>query len=238
MITLLSGNLDMLYERLDDGKRRKMVQDIREYGRVLNDLIDNVLEISRIDSQRVSHEVRRVDLGHLAHQEAEKQLPLAQKKSQTLHVTGEENLCVQGNDSQLRQVISNLLNNAIKYTPVGGKITCEYRVHAGNGNLVGEWPGTEGLSPDRWAALRVADTGIGISQQDLPHLFERFYRVEAQGNVPGVGLGLSIAKELVGLHNGQIAVASRLGEGTVFAIYLRLLAEEQNDGQNLHDTGG
>ena len=238
VITLLSGNLDMLYERLDDGKRRKMVQDIREYGRVLNDLIDNVLEISRIDSQRVSHEVRRVDLGHLAHQEAEKQLPLAQKKSQTLHVTGEENLCVQGNDSQLRQVISNLLNNAIKYTPVGGKITCEYRVHAGNGNLVGEWPGTEGLSPDRWAALRVADTGIGISQQDLPHLFERFYRVEAQGNVPGVGLGLSIAKELVGLHNGQIAVASRLGEGTVFAIYLRLLAEEQNDGQNLHDTGG
>jgi signal transduction histidine kinase len=237
VLTLLSGNLDMLYDRLDDDRRRKMVKDIREYGRVLRDLIDNVLEISRIDNQRLSQEVGRVDLGHLTEEEAAKQLPLAEKKSQTLHVTGERGLEVEGNEGQLRQVIRNLLNNAIKYTPEGGTITCEYRAHAGNGHLVGEWPGAKGLAPGAWAALRVADTGIGINQEDLPHLFERFYRVETQGSIPGVGLGLSIAKELVELHSGQIAVDSKLGEGAVFAVYLRLLAKEQNDGQNPHDTG-
>ena len=76
-----------------------------------------------------------------------------------------------------------------------------------------------------WAALRVTDNGIGISQEDQPKLFERFSRVNAQGDIPGVGLGLSIAKELVELHCGRIAVSSTLGKGSVFAVYLPLSEE-------------
>jgi two-component system sensor histidine kinase BaeS len=133
-------------------------------------------------------------------------------------------VAVRGNEDQLRQVVRNLLNNAIKYTPVGGKITCEYCQYTANGRLAVEWPGADGLRPGSWAALRVADTGAGIGQQDLPHLFDRFSRAEPEGEVPGFGLGLSIAKELVELHEGRIAVASELGEGTVFAVYMPLAA--------------
>jgi signal transduction histidine kinase len=89
------------------------------------------------------------------------------------------------------------------------------------------WPGSLNLSPDhRWAALRVIDTGIGIDQKHLPHLFERFYRVEAEQNIRGTGLGLSIARKLVELHEGQIAVTSALARGSVFAIYLPLFEPE------------
>jgi signal transduction histidine kinase len=72
----------------------------------------------------------------------------------------------------------------------------------------------------------VVDTGIAIGPQDLPHVFERFYRVQSQGNIPGTGLGLSIARELVELHGGHIAATSTLGVGSIFAIYLPLLEEE------------
>ena len=68
----------------------------------------------------------------------------------------------------------------------------------------------------------MSDTGIGICQENLPKLFDRFYRVNEQGNIPGVGLGLSIAKELVELHDGRIAVVSTPGKGTTFTVYLPL----------------
>lgn len=88
------------------------------------------------------------------------------------------------------------------------------------------WPGGAELPAGRWAALRVVDTGIGIEAVDLPHLFERFYRVKDQGNIPGTGLGLSIAQELIELHGGQIAMHSVPGEGSTFAIYLPLAEKD------------
>jgi signal transduction histidine kinase len=117
------------------------------------------------------------------------------------------------------------VNNAIKYTPDGGEITCECRLGARDVHAEEEWPGIADLPAGRWAALRVVDTGIGIRRENLPKLFERFYRVNEQGNIPGVGLGLSIAEELVEFHGGRIGVASTLGEGTVFAVYLPLREE-------------
>jgi PAS domain S-box-containing protein len=222
VITLLADNLDTLYEHLDDDQRRKMIHDIQKHAQVLDNLIDGVLEASRLDSERVSLERQEVDLTQLAHREVQEQLPLAQQKSQTLRATGVEPLVVWGNSGQLRQVIRNLLNNAIKYTPNDGCITCECLAQTAGALAQAAWPGSGDLSPGRWAALRVIDTGLGIGQGDLPHLFERFYRVKAQGNIRGTGLGLSIAKELVELHNGRIAVASTLGKGSVFAFYLPL----------------
>lgn len=225
VLTLLSGNLDMFYHRWDEDKRRQTVRDIRGQARVLHELIESVLEISRIDNGRVSTDQQSVDLAAVAREEVEKQLPLAQQKSHTLQVTGIESLNVSGDKGQLHQVIRNLLNNAVKYTLDGGHITCECRVQSGNGLSDSEWPGAADLPPGRWGALRVVDTGIGVSQEHLPKLFERFYRVNEQGKAPGVGLGLSIAKELIELHDGHIAVSSTLGKGSVFAFYLPLSEE-------------
>jgi len=228
VIALVSGNLDRLYDRLADDKRRKMVRDIREHAQVLDDLIGDVLEISRIESGRISMERQAVDLAALARDEAEVQRPLAQRKAQVLHVTGAERLPIWANKDQVRQVIRNLLNNAIKYTPDRGQITCDCAALAsGSSRAAGTapWPDSAALPPGRWAALRVTDTGFGISPEDLLHVFERFYRVKTQGNIPGTGLGLSIVKELIEAHGGQIAVTSTPGEGSVFAVYLPLLEE-------------
>ncbi len=236
IITLLTGNLDTLFDRLDEKKRQKMIRDVREHTKVLNDLVNSVLEISRIDSRRISRQYQGVDLVALLCEEVESQLPLAQKKEQLLEVRGIEQLSVWGNDGQLRQVIRNLLNNAIKYTPPQGHIWCECQERrTGEQEMTDQqlsdiptlepWPGSAALPAGRWAALRVVDTGVGISPEELPHIFERFYRVQAQGSIPGTGLGLSIAQELIHLHEGQIAIASVPRQGSVVAFYLPLVEE-------------
>ncbi|MFL5802382.1 MAG: sensor histidine kinase [Roseiflexaceae bacterium] len=232
VITLLVGNLDTLYTGLDDDRRRAMIHDIRGQTRTLNELVESVLEIARIDGGRMATDRRPVDLARLVREETEKQQPLARTKGHLLDVVGVENMIVAGNDGQLRQVVRNLLNNAIKYTPDGGRIVWECRVYTGaeapptTPDAERIWPGQEALPPGRWAALRVCDTGIGIAQEDLPHVFERFYRATSEGNISGTGLGLSIAQEIAQAYDGRMAVASAIHEGSVFAIYLPLYGEE------------
>ena len=224
VLTLLADNMNTLYERLDDTRRHKMVRDIQKHTQILNDLIDDVLEISRLDSKRISMERQQVNLAELVRDEVERQLPLAQEKKQDCRAVGGQRLMVCGDKIQLQRVIRNLVNNAIKYTPDGGQITCEYTVYAPR---VADfaWPGGGDLSNKHWAALRVADTGIGIAHAHIPHLFERFYRVRTQSNVRGTGLGLAIARDLIELHAGHISVASTPGQGSVFAVYLPLPEE-------------
>ena len=154
-----------------------------------------------------------MNLAQLVHREIEKQQPLAEKKSQLLTVTAPESLPVWANAGQIGQIIRNLLDNAIKYTPEGGQIRCECLVEDGIQAEAG---------PGRWAVLRVSDSGIGVEAAHLPHIFERFYRVQTQGSIPGTGLGLSIARELVELHDGHLTVSSKPGQGTLFSVYLPL----------------
>ncbi len=209
-----------------------MIRDIRAQTRTLNELVESVLEIARIDSGQLRNDHRQVDLAQLVREETEKQLPLAQKKGHIAHVVGAEKLITTGHDGQLRQVVRNLLNNAIKYTPDGGRIVWEGRAYTSvaappaTPDIEQIWPGRAALPPGGWAAVCVRDTGIGIAQEELAHVFERFYRVTSQDNISGTGLGLSIAQELVQAHGGRIAAASNIHEGSVFAIYLPLAEEE------------
>ncbi len=232
VITLLSGNLDTLYERLDDEQRRAMIRDIRTHARALNELISDVLELSRIDSKTISLQQEPLNLARLVREEVEEQCPLAQSRSQVLGCSGPEELLVCGNRGQLRQVVRNLINNALKYTPEKGQIQCECAlcvvpIPADERELAADgWPGRAALADGQWAAVRVCDTGIGIHQDELHYLFERFYRVQTQTSIPGTGLGLSIAHDLVHMHGGQIAVASAPGQGSIFVFYLPLLEEE------------
>ena len=230
ILTLVVGNLDRLYDRLDDDKRREMVRSLRKQVTLLNDLVGDVLEMSRIDGGRISRERQRVDLALLVREETGKQEPLARRKSQTLRVGGLETLIVRGYEGQLRQVIRNLVNNAIKFTPNGGQITCECSAQVGAPTMGARG---EGLPPGRWAVLRLVDSGIGIEQEDIPHLFQRFFRVKTQGNIPGTGLGLAIARELVELNGGQITVASTPGEGSIFTAFLPL-PEEDHENERLN----
>jgi signal transduction histidine kinase len=116
-----------------------------------------------------------------------------------------------GDEVQLQQVFTNLVSNAIKFTPGGGKIHVGSVAHtAADGS--------------RWATVRVTDTGIGISSEEIEHVFTRFYRASnaMAGAVPGTGLGLAITKDIVGRHGGHIDVASKLGAGTTVTVTLPL----------------
>jgi len=226
VLLLASGNLDTLYDRLTEERRRRIIRDVWEQCQVLSELIHDVLEVSRIDAGHIPTERQAVCLDELLRLEVEEQLTLARRKSQTLKLVSPGSLSIWGHAGQLRQVIRNLINNAIKYTPEGGEIICECRQLENGLQESTRWPGSASLSEGRWAALRVTDTGVGIGPEHLSHLFERFYRVAPQGNIPGTGLGLSIAKELIELHGGYVGVSSTLGLGSVFAFYLPLPDEE------------
>ncbi|MEM7348716.1 MAG: HAMP domain-containing sensor histidine kinase, partial [Chloroflexota bacterium] len=223
ILTLLTGNLDAHYGQMEDEQRQQIVQRIRKYTQILNELVENVTIISRLDSEHPL-DYQAVDLASLAEEEVSGQMPLARQKSQRLQTKGPKNLVVLGNEGQLRQVIRNLINNAIKYTPEGGKISCEaFLLEAPLDKAFeqqGGWPGSTDLSAGLWVAVRVTDNGLGIGMEDMEHLFERFYRVNMQGQTPGSGLGLSIARELIEAHDGKIYVTSQLEQGSTFAIYL------------------
>ena len=238
VITLIGGNLDRLYHRLEDDQRRQMIRDIREHTSVLNDLIQDILETSRIDSQRISLERQVLNLVDLAASETKKQLPLARQKGQSLRLVGARVLSVWGNEGQLRQAIRNVLNNAIKYTPPGGQIVCEgLMIEENTSSSSGEWEeirasrncSTHAPSQDQWIALRVIDTGTGISEEDMPYVFNRFYRADSQKEIPGTGLGLSIARELVELHGGFLTATSTPGEGSTFSIILPVQKEKDRE---------
>jgi signal transduction histidine kinase len=148
-------------------------------------------------------------------------LPLAERRQISLNVGGMPELPVQGDRQYLVQMVSNLIENAIKYTPSGGSVSVE----------------TEELPASRppCALLKVSDTGPGIPPEHLPHLFERFYRVDASrerdphedsDSPTGTGLGLSIVSWIVEGHNGRISVDSQPGQGTTFEVSLPLLNGE------------
>ncbi len=129
---------------------------------------------------------------------------MAYKKGVEIEVICEDELETQGDKLKLELVVSNIVDNAIKYTPEGGRVKVET------------------LKDGSRALIRVSDTGSGISQDDIPHLFERFYRVDkARSRITGgTGLGLSIAHEIVNLHGGKIKVTSVENEGSVFSVEL------------------
>jgi signal transduction histidine kinase len=133
--------------------------------------------------------------------------PLALLKNQKLSLIHEDIASPMGDREQLQHLLLNLLDNAIKYTGEGGIIT------------LGLW------TDQGWARIEVSDNGPGVDEQDLSHIFDRFYRTDAarQNQRNGSGLGLAIVKSIAEAHGGRIEVYSRIGEGTTFRLWLRLV---------------
>jgi len=177
-------------------------------------IVESLLTISRLDAGEVRMDKSHLDLGELAASTAGEMRLLAEEKSIGLRIHAGTGVQVLGDRVRLQQVIVNLIDNAIKYTPAGGMI----EVHVTR----------EGDS----AVLKVSDNGLGIPAHALPHVFERFYRADkarsrANG---GAGLGLSIVKAICAAHNGEIEVSSQEGRGSIFRVELPLLPVGVNDG--------
>lgn len=179
--------------------------------RVIEDLLD-VSRLSRddVDVHRLPISLEAFVQGLAAGRQAE-----ADRRGLKLAVTLPDELPLANTDpTLLRQVVINLLNNALSYTPAGGAIAL-----SAHQRLLG-------LTP--WLVVEVSDTGNGISPRDLPHIFEPFYRGEAAGDyrTPGAGVGLSIARYLVEKLGGQITVQTQPGQGSVFSVWVSRVPDE------------
>lgn len=172
----------------------------------MSHIVENLLAISRLDAGEVKMDKTRMDLGQLAASTADQMRLLAEEKQIQFRTNVAENVYVEGDRSRLQQVVVNLIANAIKYTPDGGAV--EVSVCA-NGST---------------AVLDISDNGVGISEDALPHVFERFYRADKarSRNSGGAGLGLAIAKSICTAHGAQIKVSSQEGHGSRFTVELPL----------------
>ena len=165
----------------------------------LNKLVEGLLELSSVESGRVELQSAPVDLRTLIGEVDAQLQARAQAKRIALGVSLSSDLpSVAGEADRLRQVLVNLLDNAIKFTAEGGKIAVAAR------------------AGDRSVEVSVTDDGIGIPQEHLPHIFERFYKVDRSRRYGGTGLGLAIVKHIVKAHGGEVGVDSREGEGSRF----------------------
>jgi heavy metal sensor kinase len=197
MQTILSATLEK--ERSASDYQQAML-DLRKVTSRIQNMIQNLLFLA--DSpQRKPAALARLDLSVLLGDVVESMQPLADARQLSLRCTVAEGLVMMGDEDGLIRLFFNLIDNAIKYTQIGGA-TIE-----------------AGRSPDGLhLVVSITDTGNGIPAEHLPRIFDRFYRVDASRSAPGSGLGLAIVQEIVRKHHGEISVSSQVGVGTTFVI--------------------
>jgi len=202
-----------LWQRSKPEKHDQYLAVINEQTDRLVSLIENILNLSRLDLGEVKVEFAVVDLNAAVEQVVTAHQSRADVAG--LELTFEPGVAlppVRADLNQLAQVITNLVNNAVNYTSKG-QVRVSTHLDAERGH----------------ACLEVQDTGMGIEPEDLPHIFDRFYRGQGTGssNIPGSGLGLSIVNELVDLHGGEIKVESQVGKGSTFRVWLPLVESQR-----------
>lgn len=171
-------------------------------------IVESLLTISRLDAGEANLDRARLDLGDLTNSTAHEMNVLAQEKALSLRSSAVGTVYIEGDRTRLQQVVANLIDNAIKYTQEGGTVEVKVQREAGK------------------AILEVSDNGVGIPTTAIPHVFERFYRVDkARSRASGgAGLGLSIVKAICTAHGGEISVRSEEGRGSRFRVELPLVA--------------
>lgn len=204
-LAIISGQIDVALQRHRRAEEyADVLRDVRVEAERMRELVADILTLSRADAGREQLIVEPVSLDELAAEVAGQMMPLALTRGLRLEIDIAAPVVVSGDQTRLTQLLLNLLDNAMKYTPSGGRV----------GILV--------KKQDGWAMLSVSDTGIGIPAEHLPYIFERFYRVDkarsrAEG---GTGLGLAICDWVARAHGGRIEAASTPGEGSTFTVYL------------------
>jgi signal transduction histidine kinase/GAF domain-containing protein len=207
----------------------------REIGR-LGRLIQDILDLSRLERGETPPHREVVDVNALVQEQVEIQAVQAQNKGLALHLEPmPDDLQILGDRNRVIQVITNLLSNALNYTPAGGDIwltTGTWHRCNGQWKTSGPVPRPDPSAPQPpgrgWAVISVRDTGVGIPYKDQPHIFDRFYRGEqANLGTPGTGLGLAIVREILDLHEGEILLESAPGRGSTFTVLLPLPEPEK-----------
>lgn len=165
----------------------------------LTEMVGRLLELSRVETGKTTFAMEPLDLKSLGEEVVDRLLPQASRRQLTVTVDLPQELPhVLADRTSLTEVLTNLLGNALKFTPPGGRVLLAAR------------------SADGMVEVRVQDTGAGIAPEHLPHVFERFYKADRSRSSEGVGLGLALVKHLVLAHKGQVWAESQLGKGSTF----------------------
>jgi signal transduction histidine kinase len=183
------------------GEYRQTLESCERAAQRMRKLIESLLELARFDAGQEPIRRLRFDAAHTASECAELVQPLADSRQVKVVCELSNSPCV-GDSDRIGQVITNLLTNAVEYNKPGGEV--RLGVHASNGTV----------------DITVSDTGPGIAVEDLPHIFERFYRADKSRTAGHAGLGLAISKAIVEAHGGSLAVSSMPGAGTTFSLKL------------------
>lgn len=197
--TLLDGAIN------DKEKSKEFLNILKTHTEKLENLINDLLNLSKIESKELKMQYTHINVSELIKHVAVFYKSKMDSKQQKLSVNVPDNIpLVSVDELKLEQVFSNLLDNAIKFTPNGGSISI--------------------LAAEEKDFIRIdfKDTGIGIQEEHLPHIFERFYRVDKTRSreMGGTGLGLSIVKHIMEAHGGKVTVESFFGKGSVFSVFI------------------
>lgn len=199
---LLDGMVGGLNE-----KQRDLLQKVKAKIKGMTELINDVLDVCFIEERGYIAQIEPLNLAEILQRTIELIQPQAQDKNIALQTAVEDHLpLIKGNKGSMEAMFINLISNAIKYTPSGGKVRIELRKDA------------------QYLQVKVSDTGIGIEDKDILRIFDKFHRERSERtkDISGTGLGLSIVKGIVDAHRGSIHVESKVGEGTTFIVLLPL----------------
>jgi heavy metal sensor kinase len=208
-LAILRGETEVTlrWARSSDEYRRTLESNLEEIDR-MGRIIDDLLTLAKSDAREMPLEIKEISLSDLLQDLylAGKTLGESKNIEILLHLDVAEEIRIQGDELRLRQIFLNLISNGIKYTPAGGRVEIFLAVEPGH------------------AVVTISDTGIGIPREHLPHIFDRFYRIDKARNRAdgGTGLGLAITKSIVEAHAGWIQVTSDPGKGSSFTVYLPL----------------
>jgi heavy metal sensor kinase len=206
-LTIIRGDTEigLKWAKEPDEFRTILASNMDEINR-MSDIIEHLLELSRAADKKLPLIMEEVDMKELLQELVDRESTSAGDKGLNLSLDGEQEIYVLGDRKRLRQLFAALLDNAVHFTPPDGDIRITLMRDTGR------------------ARIAVRDTGIGIAAEDLPHLFDHFYRVDAARNRAhgGSGLGLSLAKSFAEAHGGGISVESTPGQGSVFTVTLPL----------------
>jgi heavy metal sensor kinase len=208
-LTILKGELEVALRssRSPEEYRRVLTSGLEEIDRIIR-LVEGLLLLSRADSGVLRMDRQPVPLADLLKEVYDHMSILAEQQSIHFSLGPISPVSVRGDHEHLRRLVMNLVNNAIKYTPSGGQVT----VSCG--------------ADDKWARIKVSDTGVGLSPEEQERVFQRFYRVDSARSKEGegTGLGLCIADSIATAHGGRIELVSSSGQGATFTVFLPLLS--------------
>ena len=201
----LKGTMEVaLSEQRDINEYRESIADCLERINFLIKMVNDLFLISRFEMQKVNLDLTSFNMGEVLRDIYEFFLPMAQEKQLQFACERCDDVVICGDKTRILQLVSNLLDNAIKFTPEGGQVTIML------------------LKNDCGVQLQVRDTGIGIPLSEIPHIFNRFYQVDSSrsGLSRGTGLGLQICKRIADAHGGMISVQPNMGSGVTFTVML------------------